>query len=56
MKVIVSQQVSAKTREMLETLQDAVKDALITKEKLGQYAVLWDGEKPVLKGEDAPQK
>ncbi len=56
MKVVVSQQISDKTKEMLESLQGAAKDALSTKEKLGQYSVLWDGEKPVLKGEDAPNR
>jgi hypothetical protein len=54
MKVIVSEQVSDKTQKMLEALQSAVRDALDTKDKLGQYSVHWDGEKPVLKGNDAP--
>jgi len=38
----------------LDALQKAVDAALDKKNKLGQYAVLWDGNKPVLKGDDAP--
>jgi len=41
---------------MLESLKHAVADALEKKKRLGQYAVLWENNKPVLVGEDAPQK
>jgi len=39
---------------VLNALQSAVSNALEKKRKLGQYAVIWDGEKPVLRGPDAP--
>jgi len=40
---------------MLETLQNAVTNALEKKRKLGQYAVTWDGNKINLSGDDAPK-
>ncbi|MFA7346147.1 MAG: hypothetical protein WCZ86_00170 [Desulfurivibrionaceae bacterium] len=47
---------SPDTQRMLESLKHAVADALEKKKRLGQYAVLWENNKPVLVGEDAPQK
>jgi len=41
-------------QEMLEALQKTVAETLEKKRKLGHYAVIWDGEKPVLLGADAP--
>ena len=41
---------------ILNALQSAVATALERKRRLGQYVVIWDGQKPVLKGEDAPQE
>ena len=40
--------VSIETQMMLESLKKAVNDALEKKKKLGQYAVVWDGKKPVV--------
>lgn len=40
----------------LETLQKAVRQALEKKKKLGQYAVIWHDGKPVMTGDDAPEK
>lgn len=47
---------SPDTQRMLNSLKHAVADALEKKKRLGQYAVLWENGKPVLVGEDAPQK
>ena len=41
---------------VLDALKSAVANALEKKRKLGQYAVIWDGEKPVLSGADAPEE
>ncbi len=38
---------------ILNALQQAVTAALEKKSKLGQYAVIWDGNKPVVIGEDS---
>lgn len=43
------------TQQMLESLKQAVVQALEKKKRLGQYAVIWENGKPVLIGEDAPQ-
>ena len=39
---------------MLETLKQAVAEALERKRRLGQYAVVWRDGKPVMIGPDAP--
>ncbi|QSA96952.1 hypothetical protein [Methylococcus sp. EFPC2] len=39
---------------MLESLRRAVAGALERKRRLGQYAVVWDGQAPIAVGEDAP--
>lgn len=44
------------TQRMLDSLRQAVNNALEKKKRLGQYAVFWENGKPVLVGEDAPQK
>lgn len=44
------------TQEMLDSLQAAVADTLERKRRLGQYAVIWQGGKPVLVGENAPKQ
>ena len=41
---------------MLDTLTTAVSKALDKKKRLGQYAVVWSGNKPVMIGADAPQE
>jgi hypothetical protein len=48
-------QLSSETRLILETLREAVQQALERKRKLGEYAVLWKDGKVVLEGEDAPK-
>lgn len=45
-----------KAQAMLDCLQQAVADTLERKRRLGHYAVLRDGNKPVLVGEDAPEQ
>ena len=35
------------TQDVLKSLQKAVKATLLKKQQLGQYSVVWDGEKPV---------
>jgi hypothetical protein len=45
---------SDKSKEILETLRKTVAETLRRKRKQGQYAVTWDGKKPVQKGPDAP--
>jgi hypothetical protein len=43
-----------KSQAVLDCLRLAVAKTLERKRRLGHYAVFWDGEKPVLVGEDAP--
>lgn len=50
-----SQQPSADSLEMLAALREAVAKALEKKRRLGQYAVIWDGNKVVMIGDDAPK-
>ena len=45
---------SEKSQEILKTLKKTVAETLEKKRKLGQYAVIWDGKKPVQRGVDAP--
>ncbi len=47
MNIQRKQQPSAKAQAMLDSLRLAVADALEKKRRLGHYAVVWDGEKPV---------
>ena len=47
---------SEKGQTVLNALRIAVTNALDKKQKLGQYAVVWDGKKTVLSGNDAPSK
>ncbi|NJD33547.1 MAG: hypothetical protein FIA96_01675 [Betaproteobacteria bacterium] len=42
------------TQIMLNCLRLAVSRALERKRRLGQYAVVWDGNGPVAVGDDAP--
>ena len=42
------------TQEMLDSLRTAVAETLDRKRRLGQYAVIWQDDKPVLVGDDAP--
>jgi hypothetical protein len=43
----VSSEVSPEGQDILDAARKAVADAFERKRKLGQYAVVWDGEKPV---------
>ena len=40
--------ISPDSQKMLESLKVAVNKALEKKKRLGQYAVIWDKDKPVL--------
>ncbi len=45
---------SEKSRRILDNLKKTVAETLERKRKLGQYAVIWDGQKPVQSGADVP--
>lgn len=47
-------QLSPDTQEMLDGLCATVAETLEPKRRLGHYAVIWQGGKPVLVGDDAP--
>ena len=47
---------SEKGQVALDALKVAVTNALDKKQKLGQYAVVWDGQKPVLIGNNVLNK
>ena len=51
MNIIHNQVPSKQAKTVLDALRNAVTNALDKKQKLGQYAVMWDGEKPVKKTE-----
>ena len=46
---------SAQSQAMLQALQAAVAKSLERKQKLGQYAVIWQNGQPLQTGADAPQ-
>jgi hypothetical protein len=52
---IIEKQPSEKSQVILSALKEAVANALEKKRKLGQYAVVWEDNKLVYRGEDAPQ-
>jgi hypothetical protein len=43
------------TQAILDCLQRVATKTLDRKRRLGHYAVLWDGQRPVAVGEDAPR-
>lgn len=45
--MISTNEPTEQTKLALQALEKAVKMTLIKKQKLGQYVVVWDGEKPV---------
>ena len=45
---------SPDTQIMLDVLTTAVAKALDKKKRLGQYAVIWVNDKPLVVGDDAP--
>lgn len=52
---ITSAPPSAEAQAMLQSLQAAVAKSLEKKQKLGQYAVVWQNGQPLQTGADAPQ-
>ena len=44
-----------KSIEILNTLRTVAVKTLENKKRLGQYAVIWEDNKPVLIGEDKPK-
>ncbi|GAB3348598.1 hypothetical protein ACFO0E_06950 [Chromohalobacter beijerinckii] len=49
-------QLTPDTQEMLDSLRAAVSETLERKQRLGHYAVIWQDDKPMLIGEDAPDQ
>jgi|LSQX01.2.fsa_nt_gb glucose-6-phosphate 1-dehydrogenase len=47
MKIIVSDKISKKSQEILDSMDRAVTKELEKKASLGQYAVIWRDGKPV---------
>ena len=47
---------SQDSQAMLDTLKTAVNKTLDKKKRLGQYAVIWSDDKPVLVGADRPEE
>ncbi len=47
---------SQDSQAMLDTLKIAVNKTLDKKKRLGQYAVIWLDDKPVLVGADSPEE
>lgn len=45
---------SPEGQKQLEILRQAVGKALEKKQRLGQYAVIWQDGKPVMTGDDTP--
>jgi len=55
--MITSNQVpSQDSQVMLDSLKKAVYKTLDKKKRLGQYAVIWSDDKPVLVGADVPKE
>lgn len=52
---IVMKQPSEKSRIILSSLKEVVANALEKKRKLGHYAVVWEDNKLIYIGEDAPK-
>jgi len=51
-----NQSPSKDSQTMLEALKIAVNKTLDKKKRLGQYAVIWSNDKPVLVGADNPEE
>ena len=52
--IITSGSPSPESIEVLNALRDAVTEALDKKRRLGQYAVIWQDDRPVFIGDEAP--
>ena len=46
---------TARSIEILNALRTVAAETLEKKRRLGQYAVIWDNNKPVLIGDDKPK-
>ena len=46
---------TARSIEILNILRTVAAETLEKKRRLGQYAVIWDNNKPVLIGDDKPK-
>ncbi len=54
--ITLNQTPSQDSQAMLDTLKIAVNKTLDKKKRLGQYAVIWSDDKPVLVGADSPEE
>ena len=54
MSIHITQTPDEDTQAMLDCLRQTVSTTLERKRRLGQYAVLWQNNAPVVVGEDAP--
>ena len=52
----IKNQPSEQSRLILNSLKQAANNVLEKKRRLGQYAVLWENDAIVYKGEDAPSQ
>ncbi len=53
--IITSGSPSPESITILNALRDAVAKNFEKKKRLGQYAVIWQGDRPIQIGDDAPQ-
>lgn len=51
---LIKEQPSQESLIVLAALQESVTNALERKRKLGHYAVMWENNQVVYKGDDAP--
>jgi len=52
---LIKEQPSHESLRVLAALQEAVTNELERKRKLGHYAVMWENNQVVYKGDDAPE-
>jgi hypothetical protein len=52
---LIEEQPSQESLRVLAALKEAVTNALEKKRKLGHYAVMWENNQVVYKGDDAPE-
>ena len=52
---LISKAPSPEAQAALQALQNAVSKCLARKQKLGEYAVIWQNSQPVCIGVDAPK-
>jgi len=51
-----TKKLTSRSIEILNTLRTVAAETLEKKKRLGQYAVIWDNDKPVLIGDDKPKE